>query len=244
MKLYYPMTLISLVTSCVSTASPKLPEITDAATLDFIVEAVSYDGFATVKGQQSYIMNFKIPEKTQMFAIRTCHREKFFPVDSKQTAIAYKYTPVDGLENTEALCNLTATAITQSGEKLWAYVNFVYPRDRNDANMLKAFMFCDGVVSQHLGGSFCQARAEKEAVLVGGVLAAGSTQKIQLDKPAIYFEAISGKAGNPCIKPKSADKLGLKYEITITPGICVYLFGDKDGAIFRLVTNGYLGKTP
>ena len=231
------------IANCAS-ASIKLPEITDAATLDFIVEAVPYDGFASVAGKREFIMNFKVPEKTIMFSVRTCHREKFLPVLEKQTAIAYRYTPVDGLENNETLCNMVATAITSNGDKLWAYINFVYPRNGEAKNLLTAYIFCDGTVSTNIGGGVCQQRAGKPAVRnsygeITEPAQEGSVQKITMDSPVIFAEGTSARCGTP-----KATVDGMKYEIETKPGICVYLFGTKSGATFRLITLGYLGKTP
>lgn len=239
--------LFILLISCKSVpsyASIKLPEITDAATIDFLVDAVAYDGFASVAGKRSYIMNFKIPEKTMMFSIRTCHREKFLPVTDKQTAVTYNYSPVDGLENNETLCNMVATAITSTGQKIWAYINFVYPRNSDVKNLLTSYIFCDGLVSSNVGGGVCQQRAGKPAVRNshGDIIEQeqeGSVQKITMSHPVIFADSTNPRCGKP-----KATQDGMKFEIETKAGTCVYLFGDKDGATFRLITLGYLGKTP
>ncbi|MEY2702262.1 MAG: hypothetical protein RLY43_895 [Bacteroidota bacterium] len=225
--------LCLLFTNCATTpafASLKLPEMTDAGTLDFIVDAVNYDGVASIAGKREYIINFKLPEKTVMFAIRTCNKERFFDTNKKD-AIAYRHVPIDGIENTSELCNMYATAITSTGQKLWAYIDFVYPRENNPKYMLTAYTKCDGFVTKNVGGFTCQARAD-------------STQEIVLDTPVFFAKAAAVKGSTAkCTQPE-AKTAGTTYRIYPSAGACEYIFGDKNGATFRLITLAYKGVTP
>lgn len=218
-----------LFTSCVSLAAPKLPEMTDMASLDFIAEAVLYDGIATLPDQKEYIFNFKIPENTVIFAIHNCHGEVMQLTTNKQTAIAFRYQPL-GVER-EGDCPLVATAITDKGEKLWSLTEFAFQNQIQGApkETLKGWVYCNRKVATATGVFLCQSR-----------------EKL-IQRIAFESEVVFAKAGTVEGKVCGTDPVRINlttFNVTLMAGQCNYLFVSKDGKAFRLNTNAYKGVIP
>lgn len=210
-----------------------MPEITDAATLDFIVEGVMYDGFATVPAQPRYIMHFKVPENTIYIVVHSCNREKPLPVTLKTTAVSYLYVPLASMED-EGACPLIVTAITATGQKIWGFIDFVYVNKGEPKEILEATVFCNGMAYRAKGAFVCQARGATET-------SNGDIQKIGLAAEGVFATVGKNKAlkGTPCNEPI---KTGLTYyKMEVSAGICVYVFGTKDNKVFRLTMLGYKG---
>jgi hypothetical protein len=219
--------LFLLLISCTSTpsyAAIKPDDITDMASMDFYAEGILYDGVATLPDQKEYILNFKLPEKTIMLGINNCHGEVFNLPTDKQTAVTYRYQPL-GIER-EGDCPLIATAITSTGQKIWAMIEFIFVTPKPlPQETYKAWAYCNRKIIPSIGGYLCQSRA-------------GKWQRVAFDTEVVYID-IGDKRCNAPVKKNLT-----MYDIKLSNGQCSYTFFNKASQVFRFNTIGYEAKTP
>lgn len=224
---------LSFLLSTCATAAPKLPEMTDMASMDFTADGVAYDGIATLPDQKEYNFVFKIPEKTAMFAIHNCNGEVFLPQPEKATTVAYRYVPY-GIER-EGSCILVATAISPAGEKIFSMIDFVYVSKKEPKETLKAWVQCNRRYISATGALLCQSRGgyvDKDGKKVDG----------DIQRVCLSYEGTFAAAGNKsCEPPKQSRDSFTCYDVPMSQGKCVYLFGTKDNGVFRYTSYGYKG---
>lgn len=187
-------------------------DLTNRASLPFIVDDVTYQGTAVLQRKSSQTINFVIPKDTIKFMITTCSREEFFAYPDSNRLFKYTYIPVMYLENLES-CLMKVTAITNRGETVTGLIDFTAGEE------LEGEISCNGKVQKTKGAGLCQSRK-------------GLIQNIEFNEETVFA------AGDDCPEPKQG-YISTSYNIPLKGGFCTYQFMNKDKKIYRLTTYGY-----
>lgn len=187
-------------------------ELTNRASLPFVVDNVPYQGTAVLPRKSSQTIAFVLPRKTLKFMITTCSREEFFPYPDSSGVFKFTYVPVMYIENMES-CMMRATAITDKGETATGLIDFTAGEE------LEASLSCNGKVFNSKGVGLCQSR--KDLI-----------QNIEFKEETVYA------AGEGCPEPTEG-YISTSYNIALKNGFCTYQFMNKDKKVYRLTTYGY-----
>jgi len=187
-------------------------DLTNRASLPFIVENAVYQGTAVLPRKSSQAINFVLPKGTLKLMVTTCSREEFFAYPDTSKPFKYNYIPVMFLENMDS-CLMKVTAITEKGETSTGLIDFTAGEE------LQAKLSCNGQVIDSTGVGLCQSR--KELI-----------QNIEFNEETVFA------SGEGCPEPKQG-YISTSYNIALKSGFCTYQFMNKDKKVYRLTTYGY-----
>ena len=192
-------------------ATPAAQEA-DVAAMPFTVNGLQYRGIALLPGLPLYKMQFQPEGKVAKLLLHTCHRdvELFSPFE-------FTYMPIRKVENTSDPCMMHVKAISDKGESSYAKIDFLFPDPVLQYST--AYVACDGNLQRFQGSMFCQARA-------------GLIQYVTLGFLPTFADS-EGDCSKP-VKESDAD-----YRVTVSKGVCRYMFGSSKKEIFTLTTYGY-----
>jgi hypothetical protein len=202
--------LLAFLSSC--TQQPLLePEITYKKTLQFSVNGNSAKGIYSAPKKNAYHIEIVTPQKPNLVKVTSCHQEKIFIRPGK--TIEFDYVPNPDIEAGDLPCQVEISALDDEGKNQWGLIDFQLPSED-----LKSKVYCNGEIFDTVGSSVCQSRY-------------GLIQSIEFENEVTSYS------------PQECNKIdserGKKFYLTITEGSCFYLFSDKKGGLFRLVTFGY-----
>lgn len=199
-----------MVVGCVSPRALDVSK-TYRKTLRFSVNGERATGTYTAKKKPIYKIDIAVPQKPAVVKLTSCHQEHIFQKPGKE--IDYDYQPNPDIEAGNLPCLVEISALEESGKNQWGMINFQLPVENMDASVQ-----CNGEVVKTNGSYVCQGRAD----LVQGV---------EFDRD------VSSYSPEDCntIEPSQ----GSKFYVSMSEGMCFYLFADGAGKLYRLVTFGY-----
>ena len=179
--------------------------------LRFEVDGEEARGVFSAKKKQSYRIEILVPQKPNIVKVTSCHQEKIFIKPGKE--IEFQYRPDSNIEAGDLPCVLEISALEASGRNQWGMIDFKLVPET-----LSAKIQCNGESASAKGSYICQSRRDL-------------IQSIEFDAEVTSY------APEQC--NKIAPELGKKFYLSVSKGNCFYIFSDKTGNLFRLLTFGY-----
>lgn len=209
MKIIVILAMI-LFASCANVDNPMNPEIDYK--MDMKINGVS--GMVVMPMKESNSIEFESPGKLDYFSFKTCSRDVAIEkaggwLSKNKTTYVYRPNAIEQL----AACDAEIWGFEKSkGRHALGYIIF-----SNGQDVLNGTVTCGESTKSFLGTSVCQGHR-------------GFKQRIEFDR-FVYLESM----------PECAieQKEGFKFDITLKPGLCNYVFMSRDFEAHRLVTYGF-----
>lgn len=210
LNIYHILVTMFLTQAC---ATDKLLDTQKSyrKTLRFEVNGEKAKGIYTAKKNKSYHLEISTPQKPSLVKITSCHQERVFVKPGKE--LSYEYKPYTEIEANDLPCIVEISVLSEEGKNQWGILDF-----QLDSERLPARVACNGDTANAKGSYVCQSRE-------------GLIQEIEFSED-VYAQFPEG-----C--NKITHENGSRFFYQTTEGMCFYIFSNKNGDLFRLVTYGY-----
>lgn len=223
--------VVVITSGCATTASQITQEFDSGKTpnyrydLSVQVNGRQINGMAVVTPADKYDIIVQPDDKIDRIIWQTCNEEHVVDKPSggfwnMNKSFSFSVAVAAGLTDVKT-CPLKITVLTQKQNRVGlAFLDFGDKRPEYQA--IKGTQVCNGTQAYNHGAIVCQS-------------ASGLIQQIEFDRPVLPDPVPD--AG--CSPMSDIDGQRLRYRWTLSSGLCMYLFGDKDHNRFRLQAYGY-----